>query len=142
QSESGDCSSPTRRRPSRCTRPSARTGRSGRPGTPRAPRDWLQWVGIPPGFVLAPRTGHTGYTGHRGNVASRSILHQVLVVTGFYQRLVGAPDLVWKVLGNLESAIRIEPDPLQVAHHDADDVVGRQRVVAVAIQVLIHRHAG
>ena len=42
---------------------------------------------------------------------------------------------------NLEALLGIQPDPLQIAHHDADHVVARQRAVRAGAQILVQRHS-
>src|SRR5438067_3912972 len=64
---------------------------------------------------------------------------EVCVITGLHERFVRPPHVVGNVLVNLEPLRGIQSDPLQIADHDADHVVGRERAVRRAAQILVHR---
>ena len=60
---------------------------------------------------------------------SSSILHQVLAITRLHERTESIPHVAGNLLGNLKTLRRIKPDALQIADHDADDVIQLQRAV-------------
>src|SRR5688500_4984128 len=72
----------------------------------------------------------------------RHVLNQVTIVSGANQLMVGIPHVVGYLLRNLEPLLRIHADPLEVADHDADDVVRGERLVGVSGQVLVEGEAG
>src|SRR5262249_10174103 len=61
------------------------------------------------------------------------------IVTRGDQILVGRPHAGRNLLRDLEAALGVQPDPLQVADHDRDHVLARERRAGDAVEVLVER---